>query len=270
MQSLDLTKALQLSHGGRELAAVAHLGATRWQAPAAPVTPISAWYGTGPGRIPIRCLAVDAVLSGGNVQRVPNAGGAGALFDLIAGTGSITLTDGALDLTPDEYFRFSNVASNAAPDLMGTTMFMVADMRNVTSDQYIFGIGSPQTDILLRAGGNVMRFNRRSEVTNQFETVDIPLSPAVAPVRRLYEISVSAAGPITITMNGDLRGSGSHPGWPSLRAWNFASGRNPVNATGLNTLVYDIASLVHGGEHDARRLDVRARLNELHGLGMAT
>ncbi|WP_139291341.1 hypothetical protein [Paracoccus sp. SM22M-07] len=232
---------------------------------APPPTPatIAEMYGIGPGQVPLRAKVSTAVMSGENIVRVPNAGGAGSAFDMIAGTSAITITDGAADLMPDEYFRFGTSAATP-PDLMDTTVFMRAKLRSVAVDQYFFGQGSPQTDIYLKAGGAQMVFNRRSEVTNQFETVTIPLSPAVEAVERSYEISVDPAGPITVVVEGQLRGTGTHPGWPSLRVWNFASGRNPVNANGLNALVKDVLSLRRGGNHDANRAVIRAEWAALY------
>lgn len=236
-------------------------GAPENPQPAAP----SAFYGTGPGQVPLHCPISGAVMSGANIQRIPNLGGAGSAFDMIAGTASITVTNGAADMTPDEYFRFGTVSA-AAPDLMGTTVFMRADLRSTAVDQFFFGQGSPQTDIYLKAGGAQMVFNRRSEVTNLFETVMIDLSPAVSPRERTLELSVDPAGPITVTIAGELRGTGTHPGWPTLRAWNFAAGRNPANANGLNALIKDVVSLRHGGSHDANRPAIRAWLDEEYAV----
>lgn len=218
---------------------------------------IAAMYGVGPGDVPLRAKFSTAVMSGQNIVRVPNAGGAGSAFDVIAGTNTITLVDGAADLMPDEYFRFGTAAATP-PDLMDTTVFMRANLREVNVDQYFFGQGSPQTDIYLKAGGAQMVFNRRSEITNNFETVTINLSPAISAGDRTLELSVSPSGPIEVVVDGQLRGTGTHPGWPTLKVWNFASGRNPVNANGLNALVKDVLSLRRGANHDTNRLVVRA------------
>lgn len=232
------------------------------------VPPISTFYGTGEGDVPIHCPASAAIMSGANVLRLPNLGGVGTPFDMIAGTAAITKSGGAIDMTPEEYFRFSNVPSANAPELLDTTTFIVADMRGSALDQFMLGIGSPQTDVYLKAGGAQMIFTRRSELTNNFETVTVNLNPVVSLGKRLYEISVARTGLISVTVNNQFRGSANHPSWPTLKAWNFASGRNPVNANGLNALLYDVISLVHGEGHDEARGFIRKRLNAEHNLGM--
>ena len=238
---------------------------------------IADFYGTGPGDIPMRLQSSTAVLSGGNVQRVPNAGGAGTAFDLIAGSPSITLTGAAMDLTPDEWLRFSNVVAASGPDLVGTTTFIVADVLLGAVDQYFMGNGNPQCNVWLNSAGTQMRFNRRNPVTNNLEVVTVNLSPSVSAGNRIYEIEITAGVPaangqttggvINIRVNGTLRGTAAHP-YPAFIVWNFSAGNNPANGNGLQAKVYDTLSIIRGGDHDARVPIIRERLNDIYSVGL--
>lgn len=240
---------------------------------------ISDFYGTGAGQVPLRLKSSDAVMSGANVQNIPNAGGAGSIFDLIAGTAAITRTGDnlALDLTPEEWLRFSNAPTASAPDLMNTTVFIVAGVTLGGVDQYFMGNGSPQANVWLISSGTQMRFSRRNPTTNSVETVTVPLVPGIAAGNRAYEIEFTpgtpstngqtAGGEVRVRVNGELRGSAPHT-YPDFRVWNFSAGQNPVSGNGLRALVYDTLSIIRGGDHDARVAQIRERLNTLYGLGM--
>lgn len=239
------------------------------------VEPISAMYGTQAGQVPMRLQSSQAVMSGENVQSVPNAGGAGAAFDLIAGTAAITRTaDGkAMDLTPEEWLRFSNAPTNSYPDLMNTTIFIVAAVTLGGVDQYFMGNGNPQANVWLVSTGAQMRFSRRNPTTNSVETVIVNLSPAVSDGIRTYEIEFTpgtpaangqtSGGVINVRVNGELRGSAPHP-YPEFRVWNFSAGQNPVNGNGLRAQVYDTLSIIRGGAHDTRVPAIRQQLLSLY------
>lgn len=250
-------------------------GETGPQAP-----PISDFYGVGAGQIPIRLRSSEAVMAGGFVQRIPNAGGVGEAFDLVAGSSDIPLTQaGAMSLTPTRWLRFSNVPGVSAPDLMATTIFIVADVSLEAVDQYFLGSGNPQANVWLQSNGFVLRFSRRNPTTNSVESVFVGLSPIITSGLRLYEIEFipgvpaengrTTGGTINVRVNGELRGTAAHP-YPEFRAWNFASGQNPVSGNGLNAQVFDTLSLVQGGAYDERRAAIRQRLNGLYDLGMET
>ncbi|UPG35848.1 structural protein [Paracoccus phage vB_PmaP_KLEP18-1] len=238
---------------------------------------ISDFYGTGPGQVPMRLQSSTAVLSGANVQRVPNAGGASTAFDLIAGTAAITLAGNALDLAQDEWLRFSNVVQTSAPDMMGTTVFIVADVTLGAVDQYFLGNGSPQANVWLTANGAVMRFNRRNPTTNTVEQINVNLSPVVSTGLRIYEIEFlpgvpasngqTSGGSINVRVNGVLRGTAAHP-YPEFRTWNFAAGQNPANGNGLVAKVSDIVSLIQGGDYATRVPIIRQRLNDIYSVGL--
>ena len=239
------------------------------------IEPISAMYGTQAGQVPMRLQSSQAVMSGENVQSVPNAGGAGTAFSLIAGTTAITRTaDGkAMDLTPEEWLRFNNVASTAGPYLMNTTVFIVAAVTLGGVDQYFMGNGNPQANVWLVADGTQMRFNRSNPTTSTFETVTVTLSPAVEVGIRTYEIEFTPGTPaangqttggvINVRVNGVMRGSAPHP-YPEFRVWNFSAGQNPVNGNGLRAQVYDTLSIIRGGAHDTRVPAIRQQLLSLY------
>lgn len=274
MTTLDLRAAKRLFYGSTEAQAL-YLGSDLlWRRP----QQIAEFYGTGPGQVPLRLQSSTAVLSAGNVQRIPNAGGAGSPFDLIAGTPAITLAGAAMDLSQDEWLRFSNTSQPAAPDLMATTVFIVADVMLGSVDQYFLGSGSPQANVWLLANGSQMRFSRRNPTTNSVEQVNIALSPAIATGLRIYEVEFlpgapaangqTSGGVINVRVNGVLRGTASHP-YPEFRAWNFATGQNPTSGNGLVARVSDIVSIIQGGDYAARVPAIRKRLDDLYGVSTA-
>lgn len=245
--------------------------------PPAPPAQIADFYGVGAGEVPMRLQSSTAILSGANVQRIPNAGGAGAAFDLFAGTAAITLTGTAMDLTADEWLRFTNMTQATAPDLMNTTVFIVADVTLGAIDQYFLGNGTPQANVWLTASGATMRFSRRNPTTNTVETINVALSPSVSSGKRIYEIEFTpgepaangqtSGGVINVRVNGVLRGTTAHT-YPEFRVWNFAAGQNPANGNGLTARVDDTLSIVRGGAHDTRVPVIRQRLNDVYSVGL--
>lgn len=242
-----------------------------------PLTDIADFYGVGPGEIPLRLQSALAILSGGFVQRIPNAGGAGAVFDLFAGTSNIPITAaGAMDLMPARWLRWTNLTQETAINLMSTRVFIVADLRGMSADQYFMGNGSPQTNVWIESGGNRLRLSRRNPVTNTVETVNVNLSPAIAGALRLYEIEFlpggapnangqTSGGSIRVFVNGELRGMSSHT-YPTFLAWNYGAGQNPTTGNGLNALVFDTLSLIQGGDYAARVQLVRSELAAEYGI----
>ena len=271
---LDLRRASRLFYGAAEAQALYRGGDLLWTRPAQ----ISDYYGIGAGQVPLRLRSADAVMSGGFVQRIPNMGGAGTPFDLAAGVNTIPLINGAMDLTPAQWLRWTNLTQQTAIDMMGTRVFIVADLRGLTVDQYCLGNGNPQANIWIEAGGGRMRVNRRNPLTNSFETVNINLNPAISGVLRLYEIEFlsggapnangqTSGGTIRVFVNGELSGSAAHI-FPELRVFNYAAGQNPGNGNGLNARVFDTLSIIQGGAYSSRVPIIRQRLNTLYGLGI--
>ena len=240
------------------------------QAPAIVATatvhvPISDFYGVGPGEIPMRHdFSQSVVNASGQLVSSPNAGGAGSLFDLTPGSTAIPVVEGRLDLLPTMNLRFSNTVAATRPNLMDTHVFIVADLRNVTIDQYILGNGSPQANVWIEAGGGRLRLTRRNPVTNSFETVNVNLSPAISGARRIYGIEFTGTH-VRVFVNGELRGSAPHP-YPEFRVLDFAAGQNPANGNGLNAFVSEVTSLILGGEAQSRIPLVLQRLAQIHGV----
>lgn len=83
--------------------------------------PIAALYGAGLGQIPLHLRPEDAVMDAqGNMIRIPNKGGAGALFSATANGTGITRSGILLDIPAASYAALSTVV-----DLVGTRLFMV-------------------------------------------------------------------------------------------------------------------------------------------------
>ena len=200
----------------------------------------------------------------GHLLSSVNAGGAGALLNLTPGSVAVPVTGGRLDLQPAMNLRLSGTTTATRPDLIGTRVFLVADLRGLTVDQYLMGNGSPQMNVWIAAGGASLRVNRRNPATNAFETVSVALSPALIGARRLYEIEFSP-GTISVFVNGVLRGSAPHR-FSELRMWDFAAGQNPANGNGLNAWVSEVLMLLQGGDYAANVATIRQRLTEIHAV----
>ncbi|WP_277022944.1 hypothetical protein [Paracoccus hibiscisoli] len=231
------------------------------------VDPVSTLYGTGAGQVPMRHIFSAAQVSAsGHLVSSVNAGGAGSLLNLTPGATPIPVTEGRLDMLPTMNLRFAGTTTTTRPNLVGTRIFVVADLRGLTVDQYVMGNGSPQMNLWILAGGATLRVNRRNPATNSFETVSIPLSPVISGARRIYEFEFTATT-INVFVNGELRGSAAHP-YPELRIWDFAAGQNPSNGNGLNAWVSELLFLNQGENYAASVQTIRQRLGDTYAVGL--
>lgn len=232
---------------------------------AAPAASLNALYGTGPGQIPMRHVFSAARLNAtGHLLSSVNAGGAGALLNLTPGSVAVPVTGGRLDLQPTMNLRLNGTTTTSRPDLIGTRVFVVTDLRGLTNDQYLLGNGSPQMNVWIVAGGASLRVNRRNPATNAFETVIVALSPVLTGARRLYEIEFTPTT-INVFVNGNLRGTAPHR-YAELRMLDFAAGQNPANGNGLNAWVSEVLMLLQGGDYAANVATIRQRLTEIHAV----
>lgn len=225
--------------------------------------PIGALYGTGPGEVPMDHKYAEGTASGGNITAVPNSGGAGAVFNLTA-FGTIPISGQAVDLDPSDYFTLASRA-----DLSGTRLFIVADIRAFTSNQYFAGQNGSageggNTNVFLLSGGATLRIAKN---TGTNINADIPLSPAVSAGLRLYEIELTTGGNATVWVNGEQRGmiANPHNGYNILR---IAAGQSTGSA-GLNALLYRSLSLIQGGDYEANVASIRAELDTEYNLGLS-
>lgn len=255
MPQLDLGRAVQLAHAGLHVEEIGHLGAQRWQRP----QQIAEFYGTGPGQIPMDHRYAQGTAVGGNITAVPNLGGAGAAFNLTA-VGAIPVTADYVTMEPSARFE---VATRA--ELVGTRLFIVADILAFTSNQNFAGrnVGGETTNIFLNAAGDRMTVNRNPGTG--FVNAQINLSPPVAPLLRLYEVDVPSGGDLAVLVNTQLRGSVPTP-FTTFGVSRIAAGQSI--SSGLNARLYRTLLLIKGGDFDAGVAVVRARLNDLYGLGL--
>lgn len=261
MTVLDLTAANRLFYGSAEAQQLYYGSALLWTKPAAPVVPISDYYGTGGGQVPMDHKYAEGTASGGNITAVPNLGGAGAVFDLTT-VGTAPISGQAVDIDPTDYFSIDSQA-----DLVGTRLFIVADIRSTAANQYFGGQNEAngsggKTNILLLAGGSPMNVTKNTGTTVAAQVI---LSPPVSTGIRLYEIEFTGGGNITVWVNGQQRGSVANP-HTSLLINRIAAGQSL--SAGLNALLYRSLSLIQGGDYAARIDNIRRRLDEQYGLGM--
>lgn len=228
-----------------------------------PGNPISEMYGTGAGQVQIHHVFSAAQVNAlGQLVSSVNAGGAGAVFDLAPGSTAIPVMEGHLDLLPTMHLRFTNTTMATRPNLIGTRLFMVADLRGLVADQYLMGNGSPHVNLWIRDGGATLRLNRRNPTTNSFETVSIPLSPAISGARHIYEFEITA-NRITLFVDGKQRGSAAHI-YPELTVLDLAAGQNPANGNGVNAWLSEVLLIAQGGNYEANVEIIRQRLAQVY------
>ncbi|RJE81266.1 hypothetical protein DWB67_01000 [Paracoccus sp. JM45] len=233
-----------------------------WTRPSS-TTPISTFYGVGAGQVPMDHKYAEGTKSGGNITAVPNLGGAGSAFNLTV-NGSVPVSGNGVDLDPSDYFTMPTQA-----DLVGVRFFFVADFKSVSANQYFAGqneanASGGRTNLFLLSGGNTLRIARNA---GSNINVDVSISPAVAPVIRLYEIEMTASGNAVVWINGEQRGS--IPNVHSTYLINrIAAGQ--ATGGGMSAILYRSLSLIQGGDYAGRVTAIRARLNEQYSLGMNT
>ena len=226
---------------------------------------IADFYGIGPGEIPMRHnFSAAPIDASGNLVSSPNAGGAGALFNLTPGPTPIPVVEGRLDLSPAMNLRFSNATIGTRPNLMGTRVFIVADLRGLAVDQFLLGNGSPQANTFIRAGGGRIDIERRRPEDNVWERRNGVISPPLEGARRIYELDFGPSQ-IRLFVNGGLRSTVTHA-FPEYRVLDFAAGQNLGNGNGLDAWVSEIVSIIHGGQSVERIPLIRQRLAETHGV----
>ena len=220
---------------------------------------IQDFYGTGAGQIPMDNLYASGAAAGGNLTAVANSSGAGAAFDL-AVSGTIPVTAPYVTLDPNDRFDIARRV-----ELVGTRLFIVADILAFTSNQAFFGrnVGGEVTNIFLNTAGDRMTVNRNPGTG--FVNAQIDLSPAVAAALRLYEIEMTPGGNITVWVNGQQRGSVANP-FTTFGVNRIAAGQSLTS--GLNARLYRTLYQNQGGDYAARIPTIRSRLSEPYGLGM--
>lgn len=260
MPKLDLVNAVQIKSAAGEWLQAKGQGFT-WAKPAPVSVPISTFYGTAPGDVPMDHKYAEGTQSGGNITAVPNLGGAGAAFNLTT-VGTVPVSGQAVDLEPTDYFTVATQAN-----LVGVRLFIVANIRSTAANQYFAGqneadASGGKTNVLLLAGGGTMNITRNVGTT---VSASVSLSPAVSTGIRLYEIEMTSGGNATVWVNGEQRGTVANP-HTSMLIKRIAAGQSL--SAGLNALLYRSLSLIQGGDYAARVNTIRARLNEQYGLGM--
>lgn len=247
MTVLDLRNAKRLFYGATE-AKKLYLGSTLlWSKPPG----ISDYYGVAAGKIPMDLDFSKAILhpSTTNIKMVPNLGGSGSIHDLTditttnTSTNYIPLVDGKAEFKPSAAMVWK---AGYYPNMMGTRIFIVADLKGLAVDQFILGNGNPQANVNLRASGGRLDINRRNPATNSFETCNVNLNPLVSGSKRLFEIEFSNSGTIKVWVDGQLRGTNTHVFPEYLIRW-FAAGQNPANGGGMDASVWRVLSVIEGG-----------------------
>ncbi|ARJ70076.1 hypothetical protein B0A89_10970 [Paracoccus contaminans] len=130
MPKLDLTRAKRIKGPMGEIRALKGPGYA-WTRPLT----IPDLYGVARGQVPIHLAASRATVGAdGNVTAVPNAGGAGAMFDAAPADAAVPIVNGGLSLDVG-----SLMLANPA-DLIGVRLFVVATR---TSGQQVYFLGGP-------------------------------------------------------------------------------------------------------------------------------
>ena len=226
---------------------------------------ISDFYGIGPGEVPMRHnFSQSVVNASGQLVSSPNAGGAGSLFNLTPGATAIPVVGGRLDMSPAMNLRFSNTAPATRPNMMGTRIFIVADLRGLAVDQFLLGNGSPHANTFMRADGGRIDIERRRPEDSVWERRSAVIRPPLEGARRIYELDFGQSE-IQLFVNGGLRSTVQHT-FPEYRILDFAAGHNIGNGNGLDAWVSDIVSIIHGGQSEARIPLIRQRLADTHGV----
>lgn len=180
MPKFDLTRALRIKDAGGEMAALKG-SSFSWQRP-----PLTDFYGIGAGKIAIHLNPEMAEEDGGAVIRVPNSGGAGALFDAGASAG-VTKVANYLSLSNANDLKLANPA-----DIQGVRLFLPS-YRTVTQQAYFMGaLGEINTNVRYTHTGT-------AETTIIFNASNGGISPSAGAIPRgigiwqLVEIEVSDA-----------------------------------------------------------------------------
>lgn len=152
----------------------------------APPDPLAPFYGIGAGKIAIHLNPEMAEEAGGEVARVPNSGGAGALFDAVASAG-VTKVANYLSLSADNNLKLTNPA-----DIQGVRLFLPS-YRQTTQQAYFMGaLGEIITNVRYSHTGT-------TETTLYFNATNGGISPTVGAIPRgfgiwqLIEIEISEA-----------------------------------------------------------------------------
>lgn len=244
------------------------LGLTHLRPASVNADPIAGLYGTGMGQIPLHLRAEDAVLDGGgNVTTVANRGGAGELFNAIAGGAPIKRTDKLLNIAAVSAWLDLQYPA----DLDGTRLFMVARRQGTAWRVFASMEGGTQSD------GDQANDRRIQEVITS-GTSRIRLHPSGAGFGdsatfptptglTIYEIEKVGTA-LSVWINGSFVGVTN----PPVVAGPFLLRRLLATQTGGNDDwvgdVGDILSVVTDGTaaRDGTMLDVRRAIATKHGI----
>lgn len=229
----------------------------------AAAAPFAAYYGTGLGQIPLHLDPARAVVSGGVVTSIPNAGGAGAAFNATP-SGSVTISGGRLVATStSDYLSLANLA-----DLVGTRFFIVARMTNDESTSVTFAGRSDgalaNQRVNLRWQTNGMAYSIWDGAAFQTPVVS-NTTDRLGAATRLIEVGI--AGNIRFWIDGVLKDTDANP-FSQFLINRLLGGHNPPFFTGQ---VADILSMITDGSAamDARAVQIRQLLAAKHGLTVA-
>ena len=245
------------------------LGLTHLRPASVNADPIAGLYGTGMEQVPLHLRAEDAVLDGGgNVTTVANRGGAGELFNAIAGGAPIKRTDKLLNIAAVSAWLDLQYPA----DLDGTRLFMVARRQGTAWRFFASMEGGVEGD------GNQAN-DRRIQETITSGTSRIRLYPSTSAGFEdsmpfpsptgltIYEIEKVGTA-LSVWINGSFAGVSNH----STLAGPFLLRRLLATQVGSSADwvgdVGDILSVVTDGTaaRDGTMLDVRRALASKHGI----
>lgn len=223
------------------------------------------FYGTGAGDIMIDLdFAKSGIDENGFVTTTRNLGGYGQDYRATTNkVGTIPLVNGALDIVALRSMGFPT----STPNLNGSRLMFVIQLRRTNLNQFLFGDPLLVKDIFIRSAMTGTNIRRRNENNQSIQSLTY-VSPIFNTELALYEIDFSADGFVRHYKNGLYHGiSNTATGYPDFTIKYLGCGANYNNVNNIMDGLFYRFINIGGGADETRLNAIRNELSQKYNLG---